>query len=210
MKALLLFPLLLVSSAYAQQNWVALPDGFAWEDPAANQSKFTTSVVSTRLLSKTLRAAILAQWPDDKLPQRLTISEVDLNADKRHEVFVGIPNYSGTGGTAFMILRPTDEGFQSVGMIFGFGFEFLSPINGWSQIKAYSNGGGGNHTRILSQFRESEYEDIRIENHDVVNRTVRIRNPQAEQGGARQPATAVDSKSERSNKPKPVSEARPQ
>ena len=208
MKALLLLPLLLVSNAYAQQNWVALPDAFVWEAPAANQPKFATSVVSTRLLSKTLQGAILAQWPDDKLPQRLTISEVDLNDDKRHEVFVGVPDYSGTGGTAFMILRPTDEGFKSVGMIFGFGFEFLSPVNGWSQIKAYSSGGGANHTRILSQFMGSEYEDVRIENHDVVTRTVRIRNPQAEQGGARQPATAVDSKSEGSKEPKPESEAR--
>lgn len=179
-KALLLLPILFVSSVIAEQNWVDLPDDFVWETPPPNQATFTTSVVSTRLLSSLLTEAIYPQWPDDKLPPRLTISEVDLNGDELHEVFVGVPDYSGSGGTAFLILSPTNDGFQFVGMIFGYGFEFLSPVNGWKQIKALSRGGGDYHTRILSQFRGTGYAATRVENHNVANRTVRVRDPLAE------------------------------
>ncbi len=107
-----------------------------------------------------------------------------------------------------MILSPTDTGLRYVGSVFGFGFEFLAPKNGWAQIKGYSRGGGGHHTRYLSQFGDSGYEDVRIENHNMIDRTVRIRDPKAEQAGTEQPATRPELKSEDSQKPKPKSEGR--
>lgn len=179
MKPFLIAFTFLVTPVFAQQDWVDLPDGYTWEDPPVNQPKFTTSTITTNLLSASFIEAILAQWPDDKLPERLEISEVELNGDDHREIFIGIPHYSGTGGTAFMILSPTDEGFRYVGSVFGFGFEFLTPLNGWMQIKGYSRGGGGHHTRYLSQFGDSGYEDVRIENHNMIDRTVRIRDPKA-------------------------------
>jgi hypothetical protein len=208
MKPVLIVFTILISTVFAQQDWVDLPDGYTWEEPPVNQPQFTPSTITTNLLSTPLTEAILEQWPDDKLPARLEISEVDLNGDDRREIFVGIPEYSGTGGTAFMILSPTDKGLRYVGSVFGFGFEFLAPMNGWMKIKGYSRGGGGHHTRYLYQFGDSGYEDVRIENHNMIERTVRIRDPRAEKAGTGQPATRPESKSEGGDKPQPEAEGR--
>ena len=187
MKPVLVSLAIMIMPGFAQQDWVALPDGYTWEDAPANQHKFITSFITSSLLSPSLNQAILAQWPDDQLPERLEFSEIDLNGDDRPEIFIGVPDYSGTGGTAFLILSPTDEGLHYVGSVFGYDFEFLTPINGWSQIKGYSRGGGGHHTRYLAQFTGARYEDVRIENHNMIDRTVRIRDTKAEQGVAPNP-----------------------
>ena len=55
-------------------------------------------------------------------------------------------------------------------------------MNGWMKIKGYSRGGGCYHTRYLSQFGDLDYEDVRIENHSMIDQTVRVRDPRVETG----------------------------
>lgn len=174
MKTLLLATLILTATSSAKQNWVDLPDGYVWESPPANQPKFSSTAVPTHLMSGKLTKAILDQWPLTTLPERLVMSEIDLNADGRREVFIGVPAYSGTGGTSFLIFSPNKDQLIYAGTVFGYGFEFLSPVKGWAQIKGYSNGGGGHHSRHLSQFGKKGYSVVRNENHNTNNRTVKI------------------------------------
>ena len=144
----------------AQQQWIDLPDNYQWESAAKGQKKFKPFIISTSVLSSTLREAVALHWSGPKLPKKLDFFEVDLNGDEQDEIFVMVPKLGGTGGSSFMILSRSNSGYDYVGTVLGFGFEFLSAENGWLKIKGYSSGGGGQHTRYLLTFQGNKYEDV--------------------------------------------------
>ncbi len=192
-------------------DWLPLPDKFAWPTPGDAEPTFKSSWQKLDELPRRLKDAVTACWPEDELPKKVEIAQVDLNRDGSLEVFVGIPAYSGTGGTGYSILTETKKGFREIGSLLGFGIQFLPAVNGWHLIEGRSKAGGGHHTRYLLAFNDGEYSFSRIENHDLVKQVVTIREPnKAQQDGADQPATAPESKSEGKDKPKPESEGRSQ
>lgn len=209
--------LLMVFSAHAQQfgddnqagDWLPIPDGYVWPHATDKVPDFSPKSKKLDDLEATQRKAIEDNWPDDKTPEQVEIAEVDLNGDGRPELFVGVPIYSGTGGTFYDILSTKDgKTYASIGGILGWGFEFLVQKNGWFQIEGMSRGGGGNYTRYLMTFIGHEYEITRNEGHDFNTGKVTIRETKAEQGGVGQPATRSESDSAGGDKPKPESEGR--
>jgi hypothetical protein len=211
--------LLLVTSAQSQQfgddnqagDWLPIPDGYVWPAAADKPPDFTPKSKKLDELEAVQRKAIEDNWPDEKNPERVEIAEVDLNGDGRPEIFVGVPIYSGTGGTFYEILSTKDgKTYASIGGIQGWGFNFLAPKNGWFQIEGMSRGGGGNYTRYLMTFGGDGYEITRNEGHDFNAGKVTIRKTKAEQAGTGQPATRPESASEGGDKPQHESEGRSQ
>ena len=192
-------------------DWLPLTDKFVWPKPGEADPKFESAWHQFDELSQRIKNAVTACWPEDDLPKKIEIAQVDLNGDGSFEVFVGIPAYSGTGGTGYAILTQSDKGFREVGSLLGFGISILPAVDGWHSIEGRSNAGGGHHTRYLLAFNDGKYSFARIENHDLIKKEVTIRKPnKAQQDGADQPATALESKPEGKEKPKPESEGRSQ
>jgi len=195
--------LLLTWSAFSQQfgddnqsgDWLPIPDGYVWPKSAEKAPQFDPVWKKLSELDENQRNAIKGNWPDEKLPERVEIAAVDLNADGKPEIFVGVPDYSGTGGTFYEILSTKDGmAYRSVGGIQGWGIQFLVRKNGWLQIEGRSRAGGGNYTRYLMTFGADGYEISRNEGHDYNNHKVTIRTTDAEQDGGGQPATRPESK----------------
>ena len=195
--------ILLVSSAHSQKfgddnqtgDWLPIPDGYVWPKVAEKSPDFKPAWKKFSELSEIQRAAINANWPDEKAPERVEIANVDLNGDGKSEMFVGIPDYSGTGGTFYEILSTKDgKTYHSIGGIQGWGFQFLVTKSGWLQIEGMSRGGGGYYTRYLMTFTKNAYEISRNEGHDYNHHKVTIRKTTAQQDGAGQPTTRAESK----------------
>lgn len=163
--------------AMAGDDWLPLTDGFVWPASPKNAPVFKSELIAFKSLTKRSKKAVRASWPDDDMPERVEISEVDLNGDKKSEFFIGVPAYSGSGGTGWVLVTETVEGFRGIGSLLGFGIQFLPKINGWYQIEGRSKGGGGHHTRYLLSFDGTEYFISRIENHDLIDGEIKIRKP---------------------------------
>lgn len=201
------------SSAQSQQfgddnhggSWLPIPDGYTWPTAAEKAPDFKSNWKNLADLKTAHRKAIEGNWPgDEKPPERVEISEVDLNGDGRPEIFVGIPSYGGTGGTFYEILSTKDgKTYTCVGDTQGWGFKFLVRKNGWFQIEGMSRCGGGNYTRYLMTFVGKGYKTTRIEGHDFNAGKVTVGKTKAEQNGAGQPDIAPESKQEGKDKPKP-------
>ena len=181
---------LLASSAYSQQfgddnqtgDWLPIPDGYVWPKSAEKAPEFSPAWKKLSDLNENQRNAVKRNWPDEKSPERVEVAALDLNGDGKPEIFVGVPDYSGTGGTFYEILSTKDGvSYRSVGGIQGWGIQFLVPMDGWFQIEGMSRGGGGNYTRYLMTFGTDGYEISRNEGHDYNNRKVTIRKTEAEQ-----------------------------
>jgi hypothetical protein len=195
--------LLLASSAHSQQfgddnqakDWLPIPDDYVWPTAVDKEPDFNPKSKKLDELEITQRKAIEDNWPDGETPERVEITEVDLNGDGRSEVFVCIPIYSGTGGTFYEILSMKDgKTYVSIGGIQGWGFKFLVRKNGWFQVEGMSRGGGGNYTRYLMTFVGEGYEITRNEGHDFNTGKVTIRETKAEQAGTGLPATRPELK----------------
>jgi hypothetical protein len=207
--------LLLTSATQSQQvgdgnrtgDWLPTPDGYTWPVAADKAPDFKTTWTKFEELEATKRAAIKANWPDETTPKRVEVAEVDLNGDGRPEVFVGVPIYSGTGGTFYEILSTKDgKNYTSVGNIQGSGLQFLLRKNGWFQIEGTSRGGGGNHTRFLMSFVGESYEITRNENHDFNAGKATVRETKAKKAVTGQPGSRPKLKSEDSQKSRLESE----
>ncbi|MDQ8192748.1 hypothetical protein, partial [Roseibacillus persicicus] len=155
-------------------DWLPLPDKFVWPEPTKVVPKFESKYETAQQLSEQLKKAIRGHWPENKLPEKLEIARVDLNNDGSPEVFVGIPAYSGSGGTYYSILTESGQDFREIGSLLGFNVRFHSSADGWPAIEGRSNAGGGHHTRYLLEFRDGRYSFSRIENHDLVKKKVTI------------------------------------
>lgn len=139
--------------------------------------------------------AIAGHWPDEKAPEQVEVAEADLNGDGRPELFVGIPIYSGTGGTFYTILSTTDgKTYAGIGDIQGWGFKFLVRKNGWFQVEGMSRGGGGNYTRCLLTFVGEGYVITRNEGHDFNAGRVTIRETRSARREGGKPAARSDPK----------------
>ena len=195
--------LLLAASAQSQQfgddnqagDWLPIPDGYVWPAAADKAPDYNPKFKKLDELEGTRRKGIEDNWPDEKTPERVEIAEVDLNGDGRPEIFVGVPIYSGTGGTFYEILSMKDgKTYTSIGGIQGWGFRFLVGKDGWLQVEGMSRGGGGNYTRYLMTFVGEGYEITRNEGHDFNAQKVTVRETKAKQDGGGQPATRPESK----------------
>ena len=175
MKTTILLSIAMAASAASEQSWLELSDGFVWEEQSDEISEFKPVDVSTRLLARNFRDALETIWRKDEVPPRIRFAEVDLNGDGVNEVFIENRELGGSGGTVFLIFSLQDAKYVQIGDLLGFGFEFLSPKNGWAKIKAYSRGGGGQHTRYLQEIENGAYVTVRIENHDLNSNKVTIR-----------------------------------
>lgn len=194
-----------ISAAQSQQagddkrtgDWLPTPDGYTWPASAEKAPDFKTTWKKFEELEATKRAAIEANWPDEKTPKEVELAEVDLNNDGRLEIFVGVPIYSGTGGTFYEILSTKDgKSYTSVGNIQGSGIQFLARKNGWFQIEGMSRGGGGNFTRCLMSFIGEGYEITRNEGHDFNAGKVTVRDTKEEKSGSVPSGTRPELKSE--------------
>ena len=182
--------ILLASSAQSQKfehdnqtgDWLPIPDDFVWPKAAEKPPDFNPIRKKFSELAENQRTAINTNWPDEKPPETVEIATIDLNGDGNLEIFVGVPDYSGTGGTFYEILSTKDgKSFRSIGGIQGWGFQFLVAKSGWLQIEGMSRGGGGNYTRYLVTFNKDAYEISRNEGHDYNNHKVTIRKKEAQQ-----------------------------
>ena len=166
----------LVTPIYADDR-LPLPDKFVWPKTGETDPEFKSTWHRFDQLPQRIKNAVTACWPEDDLPKKIEIAQIDLNGDGSFEVFVGIPAYSGTGGTGYSILTESDKGFREIGSLLGFGIRFLPAVDGWHPIEGRSSGGGGHHTRYLLSFNKGKYSFSRIENHDLIKKEVTIRKP---------------------------------
>jgi hypothetical protein len=166
---------LMICFAHAgdDDDWLSPPDGFIW--PSHHKEQVTDEqTVSVNSLPRTYQDAILACFSDEP-PTDVTIRKADLNADRNPEIFLYIPEASGTGGSVYIILSPTKDGMIDVGAVQG-GITLCEPVDGWLQIEGGSRAGGGHFTRYLLRFEDGEYREVRNEDHDLIHNTVTLRN----------------------------------
>ena len=158
-------------------DWLPVPDGYVWPPPTENAPRFSPSRKKLNELSVSYRKAMENHWPDDKLPEKVEMAEVDLDQDGTPELFIGIPAYSGTGGTCFKILTSqAGKEYKSIGSVLGWGFQFRKKKNGWFQIEGMSRAGPGNFTRYLMAFGSDGYETMRNEGHNHITGKVTVRD----------------------------------
>lgn len=160
-----------------KDDWLPLPDKYVWPEEQDDAPEFKSAWTEFTALPPRIQSAVKTCWPDTNFPIKVETAEADLNNDGISEIFVGIPAYSGSGGTGYSILKQDGENFKDIGGLLGFGIKFLPAQNKWLQIEGRSNAGGGHHTRYLLRFERNEYRKVRIENHDLINKKVTVRIP---------------------------------
>jgi len=157
-------------------RWLSVEDQFVWPSRIASEVKTTALSLPLKSLSAVQAQSLKSYWPEESLPNELSVIQVDLNEDQKPEIFLRIPAYGGSGGPYYEILTPQKNGsYQSIGAIQGWGFELLIKRNGWLQIRAMGSGGGGHYTRYLMSFIKGSYQIIRNEGHNFNTKEVKIR-----------------------------------
>jgi hypothetical protein len=154
-------------------DWLSPPDGYIW--PSRHKEQVTDEqTVSVKCFPKTYQDAILACFSGEP-PTDVTIRKADLNADRKAEIFLYIPESSGTGGSVYTILSPAKDGIVDVGAVQG-GITLCEPVDGWLQIEAGSRAGGGQFTRSLLRFADGQYREVRNEDHNLIENKVTLRH----------------------------------
>jgi hypothetical protein len=157
-------------------RWLTVEDQFVWPSPIASKIQTTALSLPLKSLSAVQAQSLKSYWPEESLPNELSVIQVDLNEDQKPEIFLKIPSYGGSGGPYYEILTSQKNGsYQSIGAIQGWGFGLLVKRNGWLQIKAMGSGGGGHYTRYLMSFIKGSYQIIRNESHNFNTKEVQIR-----------------------------------
>lgn len=159
--------------AYAAPGWdfKAPPDGFKWPEVSAEIGEEKTYEVGS--LEADVRKAVSDFWPDN-IPATILMRKADLNKDGQDELFIYLPESSGTGGSVYEILTREEKGYRSIGSVQG-SIYLLVPRDGWLQIESASSGGGGVFARTLLRYIKGEYANVRSELHDFKDQSIEVR-----------------------------------
>jgi hypothetical protein len=168
--------------AASGDDWLPPPDGYKW--PKHSDEQLTDEhTVSINSFPKKYQEAVAAHF-SDKPPTEVIVRKADLNGDRKNELFIYIPEASGTGGTVYAILSPAKDDLIDIGAVQG-GILLCEPVNGWLQIEGSSKAGGGHFTRYLLQYKDNEYQTVRNEDHNLISGVATVRK--TEQDAAANP-----------------------
>ena len=172
-----------INHARADSDWLPPPGGYIWPQPSDVQISDEREV-DLDTFPEVYRESILLHFWDQKPVGKVWVREADLNGDGKNEIFLYIPESSGTGGSVYEILSPSKGRLMGIGAIQG-GILLCAPAGDWLQIEGSSKAGGGQFTRYLLRFEDGEYREVRNEDHNLINNTVTVRK--TEQGAAVNP-----------------------
>ncbi|MBK1832753.1 FG-GAP repeat protein [Roseibacillus ishigakijimensis] len=159
-------------------EWLPVPDGYVWPAVEEGAPRFTPLRKRWEELAIGQRKVVKEAFPEGKAPESVEVAEVDLNGDGWAEIFVGVPELSGTGGPFYVLFTSKDgKSYEGMGEVQGSGFQFLPAKMGWRQFSGVSRGGGGQYARFLMSFSGRHYEIVRCERHDFNAGKVTIATP---------------------------------
>ena len=127
---------------------------------SSDRKEFTKTEMPEALLSE-LQKYYFGGGEDKTYVHKYEGFMFDLNMDDQPEYFVHNPSSSGSGGSAYMIFSKFGDEWKLIGDYQGALWVFPTG-KGWARIAHVGRGGGGNWTKVFSEFKEAQYEPSRI------------------------------------------------